>query len=368
MQPEDQFLYLSTRQKLTAAHTAALIALSRAHDLQWQTIYAIAEEQGVAPLIHTHLASPQLGQALPIPQNVRDAFKTKYMRNVFVNRQMGAAMREALQLLQEKSIDVMIVKGEALNYLVYERPWYMETGDIDLVVRNRPDEIDPQILDKVLLIFLKFNLRNTRFKRHIEVDYVLHHDFTMNGILPIDGARVWREATKVRLHEHEVFVMSPEDMLLAAVINSCRKRFFKLKSLCDIAEIIRKYPQLDWDKFATRARDYHCNNIALTALLLTDLTLGCELPENALNALQVHPVRSRVIRQLVGLLYRLSSLSRMAVRTKRTFWQRELSWSLLLTYATYSWRQVPAKIISIYRASKMQKTPLSTLLYEKGER
>jgi hypothetical protein len=77
---------------------------------------------------------------------------------------------------------------------------------------------------------------------------------------------VWSKTKETTFQGQKVLVMSPEDMLLAACINSCRKRFFRLKSLCDIAEIINYFKELDWEVFIHNGR-----YIVYTSLLVTSM-------------------------------------------------------------------------------------------------
>jgi hypothetical protein len=74
-----------------------------------------------------------------------------------------------------------------------------------------------------------------------EYDFFEHHDVTMNGVLPVDFQAIWQEAVAVDYRGERTLVMRTEDLLLAVCINACRKRFFRLKSLFDIAEIVDEY-------------------------------------------------------------------------------------------------------------------------------
>ena len=88
---------------------------------------------------------------------------------------------------------------------------------------------------------------------HIEYDYYTHHDITMNATLRVDFDRIWRDSLSGNWENRPIRLMSWEDMLIALCINSCRKRFFRLKALCDVAETVnRGAAQLDWELFLTK--------------------------------------------------------------------------------------------------------------------
>jgi hypothetical protein len=119
----------------------------------------------------------------------------------------------------------------------------------------------------------------------------------MHGVLPVRYDRIWAAARPVGFHGVEAHAMAPEDLLLSLCVGACRKRFFRLKPLFDIAETVAK--GLDWDRFVLRAREDRCERIAYAALLAASRTLGVEVPAGALAGLGVSAVRGAVIRKLV---------------------------------------------------------------------
>jgi hypothetical protein len=165
----------------------------------------------------------------------------------------------------------------------------------------------------------------------------------MNGVLNIDFDAVWRDARPVAYAGREVWLMCPEDLLISLCINSCRKRFFRLKSLCDINETVRKHPALDWVVLAEKAKRYGCQNIVYAALFVTTTTVGCDMPDGALEFLNVSPLRAKCIRAFADLQLRhLSPTSRLSGGISA--FGRKLDWSLLLPYSTFSPLQLIRKV------------------------
>jgi hypothetical protein len=145
----------------------------------------------------------------------------------------------------------------------------------------------------------------------------------------------------VSYHGVEVFVMAPEDLLLSLCVGACRKRFFRLKALFDIAETARQ--GLDWDRFVLQAREDRCEGIAYAALLAAMRTLGAPVPAGALNRLGISRARSAVIRALVE----HGSLTAP---------------SPVLPYASYRWGQALRSIrISVTRVVPEHHRPPQTV-------
>jgi hypothetical protein len=196
-------------------------------------------------------------------------------------------------------------------------------------------------------------LRRLLAWKGIEFDFYEHHDVNMNGVLNIDFDSVWRDARPMMYAGREVWLMCPEDLLISLCINSCRKRFFWLKSLCDIGETLRRYPALDWTALAEKARQYGCENIVYAALYVTSRTIGLNMPDRILDSLNVSLVRAICIRACADFQLRhVSPTSRASGAI--WFFGRKLDWSLLLPYSTFSPLQFARKI------AYFQQTSIST--------
>ena len=247
---------------------------------------------------------------------------------------------------------------EALSQLVYERPWYTVSYDVDLVIRAREADLVKADYWEILEFLEKFNQERSEFKEHIEYDFYEHHDVTMNNILSIDWHRIWAEARKIQIGGYDVFVMTPEDMLLTTAINSCRKRFFRLKSLCDLATIVETHLDLDWEAVIRKAHAYKCNTILYTAFVVTQATLGCRLPDGIMTALKVNQLRGSLVHYLVRSLSQQLSLSNLFVQSENATFKRTLSWPLFLTYVTYRVDLFLPKLGELYTAWRNPPPPV----------
>ncbi|MCB9100897.1 MAG: nucleotidyltransferase family protein [Anaerolineales bacterium] len=325
--------------------------------MQWDTVYQIAEQHQISPLVYHNLLKFS-SEGLNIPPAVLARFKKAQIRNIFIKKRTQAALEKVLALFSQKGLDVMVVKGEALSRLVYERPWYTVSHDVDLVIRVREADLSEADQREILELLDEFNHESNEFKEHIEYDFYEHHDVTMNNILAVDWPRIWAEAEKIQIKGFDVFVMTPEDMLLAAAINSCRKRFFRLKSLCDLASIIERYPNLNWPTVISKAHAYKCNTILYTALVVTQATLGCHLPDGLAANLKVNQLRVLLVRYIVNYLSRRLTLSNLFVHSENATLKRTLSWPLFLTYATYRVDLFWPKLGELYAAWRNPSPPV----------
>ncbi len=347
MKPEDHILFLCTRQTFTDDHKELVINHCQENTIDWKYIFQLAMKDGVISLVGQNLFQihPDI---LNIPPSYLTDFRKIQMRNIAIKKLMEIRMTEILSYFDQKDIDVMLIKGEALNFMVYKEPWFTISTDIDLILRPRYKKVFSDNEIHGIGHFLhKYNKLNTIMKQHIEFDIYEHHDVTMNRILPIDFDQIWDDAKKIPAYGNEIHIMTPEDTLIAIAINSCRKRFFRLKSLCDIAEVVQTFPELNWTDLIRKAKLYHCNNILFTAFYVTQSTIGCSLPGKLLTDLGINPVKNSIIRGLVKVLLQYSSLDALSFHSIKNKTRSNPSLSLLVTYATYSWGQIIRKITQI---------------------
>jgi hypothetical protein len=335
-QPEYQLLYIATRQDFQEGHKAAVRDIARSNELDWGLVYETAAQHGVAPLIFANVISKD-GEALHIPADITHKFELNAYSQVIEKKKAAQRLKESLTFFSKQGIDVMLAKGIALEQLVYDQPWFTAAQDIDLILRRRLEDISPEELH---------DIQHTMHNSGIEYDFYTHHDLNINGALPVDFDRIWDDAPPAALYEEQVYLMAPEDLLISVCINSCRKRFFRLKSMCDIAETVRKFSNLDWGLLAEKAISYDCTPIIYTALQVTDQTLGCPVPDGVVSMLKVNRTRKWLLDRTIKLLAEHVALSSYPF-SGATLAGRQLNLAIILPYLNYHGYQIWRKLREI---------------------
>jgi hypothetical protein len=335
---ENVLLFACTRQNFLDAHRQTVHALCRENEMDWDVVFSTAREHGVAPLVYSNLQQCEASE-LGIPRQVLNEFRLCLIRSVMWHEMKKEKLGRALSFFGARQIDAMLLKGSVLDLLVYEKPWYTTSVDVDLVLRCKRAEIS----DKDATEFKKIHHRTG-----IEYDYYDHHDVVLNGILPIDFDRIWDQATRIDFDGHQVYIASSEDMLITLCTNSCRKRFFRLKCLCDIAETINARDDLNWQELTARAKADQCSEIVYTALLATKMTLGCKLPDNVFHELAVGGVRASLIRFLIHYVSYSLPLSSVFPFSGGRLFNRKVNVSLVLPYVTFRRYQLWRRLKRLY--------------------
>jgi hypothetical protein len=336
MKPEDKLLYICVRQELSQSHQEAFLALCDSTEIDWEIVLRKALLHSVAPLVYHNLLQNASMQQIVAPE-VMEQLELCYYRNIVLKERAASKLADIASFFNSVSSDVMLIKGAALDALVYEQPWYTMSNDVDLVIREKHEEIT----DTKIVEILKPD------HKHFEWEYFEHHDVVMNGILPVNFQRIWDDAVKIQFRGRDLFVMSAEDMLISLCISDCRKRFFRLKALLDIAETVNHYGDISWGVVAQKAREYDCHNIVYATLLATKMTVGCEFPDDFLLKLEINPVRAKLMQYLMGFLCNHvplpSSVSGFQI------WGRNVNWRTILPYIPLRWYQIRRRFGYLWR-------------------
>lgn len=338
MHAEDQILFLSARQDFQNQHKKKLFELVKIYPIQWDKVYRIAVEHQIAPVIYSNLIHKK-DLKLGIPPEVINQFKLHTYAQIISQKERAKRLSSGIDFLNNFQMRVMLVKGIALEHAVYQYPWYTVSKDIDVILDCRKAEVTKEVHDRI---------SNHFYQSGIEYDFFNHHDININGAIPIDFDRIWSDAKKISYFGCDVYMMTPEDLLISTCINSCRKRYFRLKSLFDIAEITNKYKSLNWDIFLLKARHYDCSAIVYTALKISDLTLGCSLPNNLLQSLNVSRTRVSLINSTTRYLLNSNPLSTYPFSGPNIL-GRQINIALLLPYLSYRGNQILKKAGEITR-------------------
>ncbi|HEY4572693.1 MAG TPA: nucleotidyltransferase family protein [Thermoanaerobaculia bacterium] len=287
MTREDRLLCLCARQDFLPGHRRAVEDLCRDGAVRWDRLAAAAERQGVLPIVGANLRQCDAG----LPATLAIRLELAVLENAAVRERDADRLAAGLARLLEVELEAMLLKGTALTLAVYAEPWVVTSQDIDLVLRPGPGWEKGKGEER--------KVRWALYSNGVECDLETHHDVTMNGVLPVDFPRVWREARPVRFRGVSAWTMSPEDLLISLAVNCCRKRF-RLKGLFDVAETLKRGEAVDWPRLGILAREGHCEGIVYAALLAAREALGAGLPAGALQALGVSRVRAGLLRSLIA--------------------------------------------------------------------
>ena len=161
-----------------------------------------------------------------LPQSLRSLSRKQYLRNYVVNTLLLKELKNVLDSLAKKSLEVMLLKGAAFNIDVYPLPGLRPMRDIDLLIHREDlatvteilcaagyERYPPPARNRIE----KFQgevtyIKGSEFPIIIEPHWTLGPEYPYAGRIEVNG--LWSRARKAKLAGAEMLVLCPEDALL----------------------------------------------------------------------------------------------------------------------------------------------------------
>ena len=232
-----------------------------AADLRWDVLVEKARFHGVRPLLWWTLSRLDQG-AVPAEhlEQLSEAFRANAARGLFMQRE---AVR-VLGVLAEAGVRAGALQGAAPRYAwVYGNVVRRTYTDLDVVVRpaDAPRAVEALVADAYVLDDPD-EAQHPRQRWHHDlrredgrVLLELHWTFApaRGGCsATLDAIWSWLETRTVG--DDRVTVFGPEDQLAMLTVHGAHHYWLRLLWVCDIAELLRSRPDMDWPSVVQRSR------------------------------------------------------------------------------------------------------------------
>jgi len=202
-----------------------------------------------------------------------------------------------LDTFEALGIPAVVLKGPALAVAVYGDLGLRQFRDLDVLVHN-PDVARA----KRALLTHGYRLparvppaplpsqHHHRLVRSDGTIVELHWALAPPDFaFPLDADEVWSRLERVSLGGRTVLTLGVEDLALFLCAHGAKHLWERLSWVCDIAALLARRPDLDWDAVLTSARQRGAERMVLLALHLADDLLGAPVPEAAHERLRGDP-------------------------------------------------------------------------------
>lgn len=264
----------------------------------WEEILRQSRRHGVAPLLYHRLKQAEAGSELPV--EVWGKLQALYLRSAATNGSLYRELAEALECLQASGIAVIVLKGGYLARHVYDNIALRPMSDFDLLVKEadllRANALLVELgyrisrnADTEALIAKYYHLPPLIKAGKIPVGIELHWKLEKpSARFEIDTGGLWRRAQPAAFGEARASALCPEDLLLHLCIHASYHHQFRfgLRSLCDVAETIRRCnDRLDWEQLRERAEEWGAARCVYLTLHLAHKLLEANIPDHVLRRL-----------------------------------------------------------------------------------
>ena len=218
--------------------------------VDWQEFLRLGDRHRVVPLVWRGMGRCR---DIDFPENVQETIKRKTDFNRKRALQQTAELIQLSRLFEENGIRAISLKGPILAKQVYGDVGMRHAGDLDLLVDKNNFEKAKLILlqcgytlgekyvsikENEQAVFMElrnhFTFNNPTLKTSVE----LHWRYLFNNQINILGdSNALINITYVELHKTKINMLPPDSNFLYLVLHGTRHAWFRLKWLCDIAEL-----------------------------------------------------------------------------------------------------------------------------------
>lgn len=240
----------------------------------WKTFAETCDNHQLTPLVYCRLKQLPAPAA---PSELLDFLRVRFYKSCSYNYRLASKLVSLTSMLESEGVSVLTFKGPSLAMAVYGGISLRQCLDLDLIIRT--DELvkgarlmkswgyEPTPLPARPQ--LSPYLCRPENPRHIdwgkEIQYLspdgacyvdLHWQFADRFWRPFSPGveKLWERAVKQHLPQGSVFTPCREDLFLALCAHGTRHRWWCLKWLVDVAEILRKADGLDWSRIEEMTR------------------------------------------------------------------------------------------------------------------
>jgi hypothetical protein len=262
--------------------------------LDWSVLLQMAEYHGVSPLLYRSLSTltPDL-----VPLEPMTYLRQKTQAGALLNRSLAHELINVYEAFQARGIPVIPIKGATLAVSAYGDLALRDFTDLDLLVpqptlaeaqavlrsqgyeRNSSSSKRPEGQHKEgpYHVFIK-----KRPISRVDLQWVMAHE---HFSFQLDRPEFWQDRTPVTLGSKTVLGLSPEIQLIVLCVHGSKHAWELLKWVCDVAELVRSHPDLDWNQIVVHASHWQCQRMLYLGLAVAHLLLDAPLPAAVLERL-----------------------------------------------------------------------------------
>lgn len=307
--PAFALLCLGARTHLDEAAAGQMAVLAE-QGVDWNRVTLLAERHLVWPLVYKNL-SDVCADAVPAETMAWFRDRTEY--TALFNGFLASEQQRILRRLEDGGVVAIPYKGIVLSKAAYggveRRPGY----DLDILIRETDFAATEAVLEaagygatrqlsplrKKILLYFEHEYSYSRggnFRFHID----LHTAIGPRRFLrAFSHDALVRRAETVEIAGARVRSLALPDLLLVLCYHGAKHRWVALKFFCDVAELLRARPEIDWDEALGLARSMRSLRMVYLGLYLAHTYLGAELPPEVLRRVEadagVRPLAEHVM-------------------------------------------------------------------------
>ena len=267
--------------------------------VDWPISWDLAITHKISLIVYRNISLLNLGQHLDcISEAVETFIVCQQKRNLFLTYEL----LKVINTLQRSHLNVIPYKGAILSQIIYKSPNLRVFDDLDIILPFI-DYLKPKCilasLDYQSPPYEILSLEQEQKNRDYFGEYVLvrskgdicidvHRYLLGSGELtfPKKTPNFWNRLEPITIAGQEMLTLSPHDLLLYLCMNALKDDWVILLYACDISELIRSHPNLNWQKLQEESYALRIDRIFYMSLLVVHQILDTPIPNQVLRNAQ----------------------------------------------------------------------------------
>lgn len=293
--PEVQLILACARVQRSARDDERIRSLAR-ESLDWASVVDRAQDHCVVPLLY---ASLRAAAPAEVPAATMSALQYQAVRSAGRSLYLAAELARLLAQLEARGIPAVPYKGPLLAAQVYGNITLRQPGDLDILIRRqdfprardvltahgfRPSqEHSPAEERRYAQTHHEYQFMREDDQVSVELQWELSR-LAFPFPLGYDGVR--DRLVRVDLAGVTVPCIAVEQQLIILAVHGSKHVWNRLQWICDIAEIVRRNPSIDWPRLFREAGALGAGRMLALGLLLARTLLDASVPAEALRRVE----------------------------------------------------------------------------------
>jgi hypothetical protein len=296
--PEAKLLLYCARMRMDDQTAKQIIALMQGR-IDWDRLLKMAVDHEVTALVHRSLDAVV---RTSIPDAVRCELKKQIHGDVQVNLSLTRELLRLMNVFDQCGIPVIAYKGPVIAMSVYHDLAARPFSDLDILVREenifesidllrsqgyeivRPESLT-QTPNNLQALWIQQLVKRSPWAYQLifwnadrQTMVELHWRLTPGYVFSKNPEELWQNLTSIPFGNLTVQSFAPENLLWFLCLHASKHDWMQLRWLCDVAELIRAYPDLSWEKLAEQAKMLRVERRLYLGLFLANHLLDSPIP------------------------------------------------------------------------------------------
>ncbi|ESA34080.1 hypothetical protein N836_19005 [Leptolyngbya sp. Heron Island J] len=283
--------------------------------LDWDKMLKMAQFHRLLPLLHKFLTS---SSSIKLPDCVLQELRRRHLKNLGNNFSLVQELVSVLKILETEDIKAITFKGPITAISAYGDLSLRTFGDLDLLVH--PDDflrlrevainhgyhcdrlmaaeeraclkkLSPEKQAAYFKSEKEFSLFNPKNRIFLDI----HQGILSKQFAPLFDTRwVWDYTQTIKIGGRQVLGLKPEVQILILCAQGAEDYWNQLGKICDVAMLVHRHPELDWDALITLSKQLDVLPRLLLGLVLINHLYGVALPDEIQEMIKNSPSIQRL--------------------------------------------------------------------------